>query len=246
LLGDGTGKFGPPITRIADAVTGSYATTTVVAKDLNKDGIPDLVVIDEGGVVPGAHSYLGRGDGTFKHAEFFFESGDFTFVSNVAVGDMDEDGCMDAVTVEAEALVRIFKGTCDGNFVGFPNVNTVGGGDAAVAIAIADMNGDGHLDVVTTGGFFGVDPIFGQEASNLVTVLKGDGHGNLSAPKVFRNEPTSFGLAIADLNGDGKLDVITASQDTDKAAVFLNDGTGGFAGPYGGYVGYIKNGQGGT
>ncbi len=91
-----------------------------------------------------------------------------------------------------------------------------------------------------------MDPIFGQEASNLVTVLKGDGHGNLGLPKVFRNEPTSFGLAIADLNGDGKPDVITASQDTDKAAVFLNDGKGGFADPQGGYLGYIQNGQGGT
>jgi hypothetical protein len=246
LLGDGTGKFGAPVTRVADAITGSYATTTIISKDLNGDGLPDLVVIDEGGVIPGAHSYLGRGDGTFKHAQAIFETFGDVFVSNVALGDMDEDGCVDAVTVEAEALVRIFKGTCDGNFVGFPNVNTVGAGDAGVAIAIADMDGDGHLDVVTTGGFFGVDPIFGQEASNLVAVLKGDGHGNLQPPKVFRNEPTSFGLAIADLNGDGKPDVVTASQDADKAAVFLNDGTGGFAGPYGGYLGYIQNGQGGT
>jgi len=246
LLGDGTGKFGAPITRLVDAITGSYATTTVLAKDLNKDGIPDLVVVDEGGVVPGAHSYLGRGDGTFKHGEYFFESGGFSFVSNVAAGDMDEDGCVDAVTVEALALVRVFRGTCDGNFVEFPNVNTVGEGDAGVAIALADMDGDGHLDVITAGGFFGVDPILGQEGSNLITMLKGDGHGNLQIPKVFRNEPTSFGLALADLNGDGKLDVITASQDADKASVFLNDGTGGFAGPYGGYVGYITNGQGGT
>jgi len=246
LLGDGTGKFGDPITRAVDAITGSYATTTVIAKDLNGDGIPDLVVVDMGDVVPGAHSYLGRGDGTFKHASYFFETFDFIFVSNVALGDLDEDGCVDAVTTEALALVRIFKGTCDGSFAGFPNVNTVGAGDAGVAIALADMDGDGHLDVVTTGGFFGVDPLFGQEASNLVTVLKGDGHGNLSAPTVFRNTPTCFGLAVADLNGDGKPDVITASQDTDKAAVFLNDGHGEFAGPRGGYIGYIRNGQNGS
>ena len=247
LEGDGSGKFGAPIFRPADTIIGSYATTTVVAGDLNGDGIPDLVVIDMGGVLPGAHSYLGRGDGTFKHASYFAQDdGGFYFVSNLALGDMDEDGCVDAVTTEALALVRVFKGTCDGNFVGFPNVNTVGSGDAGVALALADMDGDGHLDVVTTGGFYGVDPAFGQEAANLVTVLKGDGHGNLSAPRVFRNEPTAFGLAIADLNADGKPDVITASQDTDTAAVFLNDGQGGFAGPQGGYLGYIQNGQSGS
>jgi hypothetical protein len=133
LLGDGTGKFGAPITRIADAVTGSYATTTVVAKDLNNDGLPDLVVVDEGGVVPGAHSYLGRGDGTFKHADYFFEDGGFEIpddVVSVAAADMDGDGCADAVTTETYGLVRIFKGTCDGSFVGFPTVTTVGAGDS--------------------------------------------------------------------------------------------------------------------
>ena len=163
LLGDGTGKFGSPVMSIVDSSTGSYATTTVVARDLNKDGIPDLVLIDQGAVVPGAHSYLGRGDGTFKHAEFFFETsspplGPTDDVTNVAVGDMDEDGCPDVVTVEAFPLVRIFKGNCDGSFVGFPNVNTFGSGDAGVAIGLADLDGDGHLDVVTTGGFFGVGP----------------------------------------------------------------------------------------
>jgi subtilisin family serine protease len=249
LLGDGTGKFGAPLSRPVDLVTGSYATTTVLAKDLNGDGIPDLVVIDNGGVVPGAHSYLGRGDGTFKHAEYFFEDGGFEIpddVTNVALGDMDGDGCVDAVTTETYGNVRIFKGSCDGSFVGFPNVTTVGAGDAGATIALADLDGDGHLDVLTTGLFLGVGPPFGQEATNLVSVLRGDGHGNLSVPKVYRNEPDCFGLAIADLNGDGKPDAITACQDTDTAAVFVNDGTGSFAAPYGGYIGYIENGQGGS
>ena len=40
--------------------------------------------------------------------------------------------------------------------------------------------------------------------------------------------------------------MITASQDADKVAVFLNDGKGGFPGPAGGYVGYIQKGQGGS
>ena len=232
-----------------DLITGSYATTTVLARDLNGDGIPDLVVVDNGGVVAGAHSYLGRGDGTFKHAQYFFEDGGFEIpddVTNVALGDMDGDGCADAVTTETFGLVRIFKGTCDGSFVAFTNVTTVGAGDDGATIALADMDGDGHLDVVTTGLFLGVDPFWGQEATNLVSFLKGDGHGNLSVAKVYRNEPDCFGLAIADLNGDGKPDAITACQDTDTAAVFLNDDTGGFTAPYGGYLGYIQNGQGGT
>jgi subtilisin family serine protease len=250
LLGDGTGKFGPPIIRQVDLITGGYATTTIVARDLNGDGLADLVVVDDGQVVPGAHSYISRGDGTFKHAQQFFFDGGFEIPDaavSVALGDMDGDGCLDAVTSETYPLVSIFKGNCDGTFSLVTSLVTAGSGDGGAAVALADMDGDGNLDVVLAGGLFGVGgPPFGQEAGNLISVMKGDGHGNLSPPKLFRNEPNCFGLAIADLNADGKPDVLTACQDTDSLAVFLNDGTGGFPGPYGGYVGYIQNGQGGS
>jgi hypothetical protein len=244
LLGDGTGKLGAPLPTPSIDDIGFYLTTTVVLKDLNNDGILDALVVDEGGVVPGAHSYLGVGDGTFKHADYFFESdGSVIIVTNAAAGDVDGDGCADAVTVEALGLVRVFKGTCDGGFQGFPNVLTLGAGESSVSVALADMNGDGILDVVTAGGYFGIDPALGEEASNLITVLLGDGKGNFAPPKVFRAEPSNYGFAIADVNGDGKLDVVAASQDTDTASVLLNDGQGNLNAPSGAYVGYITGGQ---
>jgi hypothetical protein len=246
FLGDGTGRFGAPLLTRSALPIGSFATTTLVLKDLNGDGLPDAVLVDSGGVVAGAHSYLNVGDGTFKHADSIFENGAFFTVTSVAVADLDGDGCADAVTVEALGIVRVFKGTCDGGFQGFPNVLSVGAGEAPVSVALADMNGDGKLDVITGGGFFGVGPGFGEEASNLVTVLLGDGKGNFLPPKVYRTEPSLFGLAVADLNGDGKPEVIVASQATDTALVLLNDGQGNLNGPTGGYVGYITAGQGGA
>jgi Subtilase family/FG-GAP-like repeat len=247
LPGDGTGKLGAPIPSPSFNVIANYLTTKVVLKDLNGDGLLDALVIDQGGDVTGAHSYLGVGDGTFKHADFFYGSNaGFIIITNLAAGDLDGDGCVDAVTTEALGIVHVFKGTCDGGFQGFPNVYTVGAGEAGVSIALADMNGDGNLDVVTAGGSFGITAGMGEEASNLVTILLGDGKGNLGLPKVYRTEPSIFGLAVADLNGDGKPEVIAASQDTDTAIVLLNDGKGGLDGPTGGYVGYITPGQGGA
>src|ERR1700752_1724340 len=82
-----------------------------------------------------------------------------------------------------------------------------------------------------------------EEASNLVTVLLGDGKGNLSPPRVYRAEPSLYGLAIADMNGDGKPEVIAASQDIDTAIVLLNDGHGNLDGPSGSYVGYVTAGR---
>ncbi len=244
LLGDGTGKFGPPLTRVSDQGGVSFALTMVIAKDLDGDGYPDLVAMDQGGL-SGAHSYLNRGDGTFKHADFFFQSVSnpavTDTVTSIALGDMDEDGCVDAVAGDTLGIIRFFKGNCDGTFAVFGGSIGTGAGDVPVSIALADMDGDGHLDVVAAGAYIGLDPLYGQEASNLVSVLKGDGKGDLGLPKVYRSEPSMYGLALGDLNGDNHPDVIVASLDTDTAAVLLNDGTGAFTAPVGGYIGYIQD-----
>ena len=78
---------------------------------------------------------------------------------------------------------------------------------------------------------------------NAVSVQFGDGTGNFSAPAIFRGEPGMFGLAVADLNGDGYPDLVTANQVSDSVSVYLNNGSGGFGGPSGGYLGYLTGGQ---
>jgi subtilisin family serine protease len=240
-LGDGSGRFATFHVSPTDNLLGSFVTTSIVAKDLNGDSLPDLVLVDQSLLENGVHSYLNRGDGTFKYAQFIAGSGGST---TVAVGDVDEDGCLDAATTGGSSLLLVFKGNCDGSFQTLPNTFPIAGaGEAPVSIALSDMNGDGHLDVVTGGGFFNVDPIFGFEATNLVTVLLGDGKGNFSLPKVYRNQPSMYGLGLADLNGDGRPDVIAASQDDDSVTVLLNDSHGGLQGPSGGYIGYIAHGQ---
>ena len=51
-----------------------------------------------------------------------------------------------------------------------------------------------------------------------------------------------FSLAVADVNGDGHLDILTANQDADSVSVLLNDGTGGFEAPNGSYIGFRNGG----
>jgi len=232
LLGDGTGKFSPPITFLADNVNiGSFVITQITTADLNGDGLADLVLVDLSDIDfrAGVHSFLSLGDGTFKDVGLI--QGDIA----VALGDMDEDGCLDAVSVNPGGSMSISKGFCDGSF---SVIGVFAPGEQLASVGLADMNGDGHLDVVAAGAFFGSGGLFGQEATNLITVLPGNGKGSLGPPRLYRSEPSMFGLGLVDLNGDGRPDVIVASQDTDTASVFLNDGHGVLPGPTGEYIGY--------
>jgi len=238
LPGDGNGSFGRPVTSPFEVnVPTGFATTSLVAADLNGDGLPDLVVIDQFSTA-GILSYLNQGGGIFKQAQVVAEDSP-AFFFDAKVGDLNEDGCPDIVAAEVEAgAVFVFWGNCDGSFQNTGTILRAGAGENIAAIALADLNGDGHLDVVATGLYSGEFPPYGQLAGNLVSVLLGDGHGNLSIASVMRGERSMIGLALADLNGDGRPDIIGASQDEDTVSVFMNDGQGGFNGPNGNYIGY--------
>jgi hypothetical protein len=155
----------------------------------------------------------------------------------VAAGDVNEDGCPDVLVLDSLDIARVFPGNCDGTVQA--QSNEFGEGDMAGAAMLADINGDGHLDLIYPGVWAGTGG-YGQTAGNLLGVNFGDGHGNFANANVYRGGQTSFSLAVADLNHDGHLDVITANQDSDSVSMFLNDGNGGFGVPTGAYIGYIN------
>lgn len=244
LPGDSTGVFRKPVFQGGDLAFSVLLTFWMAVGDMDSDGDQDLAVIDLGPVKPGAFAYLNNGDGTFKQAQFI--SGGAAAVgrvnASVALGDLDEDGCLDVVVLDTLGVANVFLGHCDGSFQTVSQSQIFGVGDAGVGLALADINADGHLDLLSSGVVLGVHPIFGQEAGNLLSVQFGDGTGNFDFAQVYRGDPSAFALALADLNQDGSLDVVTANQDSDSTAVFLNDGSGGFGPPEGGYIGYQGSG----
>jgi hypothetical protein len=258
LRGDGTGNLGQPFTHFGQT-NGLYYTTTLAAADLNGDGLPDLVAVDYSVDIDGlslqnqfprsgARVYLNAGNGNFKAAQQFYldatsqQAGDLGKAATaVALGDVNHDGCVDAVVTDTEGVATVFPGKCDGTF-DTSNVRIFATGIVAAAAALADLNADGKLDLVSSAFPFQDDPSAPTSMGTSVSVQFGDGTGNFGSAVIYRGEPGMYGIAIADLNGDGHPDIVTANQGSDSVSVYINDGHGGFGGATGGYLGYLAGG----
>ena len=231
LFGDGQGSFGAPI--VTNVAFGSTATS-ITSGDVNNDGLPDLIVTGPGN--ENSQIYLNTGGGSFAAGQVLFRNdpllGHVAFDGQLA--DVNGDGCNDAVVADGSSEAWISFGDCSGNF-GPPS--PVAMGDEVLSLRLLDLNGDGHLDIVTTGFPVFEDPTLGNTAGNCLSVAFGDGLGNFGPARTYVGTGFSYSQSEADFNGDGKPDIVTVSPDTDTASVFINDGSGGFGFPQGEWLG---------
>jgi hypothetical protein len=90
----------------------------------------------------------------------------------------------------------------------------------SINLALGDVNGDTHLDLVTANA--------GSGANN-VSVLLGNGDGTFAAQTLYGTGSLPLSVALGDVNGDGRLDIVTANYDANNASVLLGNGNGTFA-----------------
>ncbi len=235
LPGLGNGTFGAPvITPVAGYAPWIFWASSA---DLNGDGLPDLL-LTAGNIDPIAvQVFINHGDGTFSAGQVVAENHQPDVNLGTLLFDVDGDGIPDALVADEFGILWVYHGNGDGTF----NSSTPGAfaiGDATFGIGAADVNGDGHLDVIASGVFVNDFRGYGTEAGDQICVLEGDGKGNFGSPSVYRGDSSAYSLAIGDFNGDGHPDVVTANQDNDSASVFLNDGFGGYGAPQGNWVGF--------
>ncbi len=193
LLGDGTGKFQASLAVMPPG-------SAVVAGDFNGDGQADALFFDGTNLRLAA----GNGDGTFQTTTLSYTFSGSPAASAMATGDFNGDGTLDVAVVNngLSGSVSVLLGNGDGTFQAPVNYAA---GDAPQSIAVTDINGDGHQDLVLA------------LRSGAVVVLVGNGDGTFQPMLSFGSTDlpgTSGGgmvsVGVADLNGDGRPDVIVA------------------------------------
>ena len=173
----------------------SYCGGGMAFGDANNDGLTDVAIADH---CRGVFVYLGDGKGNWKSASAGLPT---IGCEDIAAGDFNGDGCLDvAVVAASEEGVRAFTGNCKG--IWQESSTGLSGEEWGNAVDIADINGDGNLDIAAA---YSAGP----------RVWLGDGTGKwldgsegLPAPEIHG---LYWGLALGDINSDGKLDLATGS-----------------------------------
>jgi hypothetical protein len=208
----------------------SYDPTAVTVADFNQDGIPDLAVynFDYGGSNTSISIFLGKGDGTFTTAASPATPTGAYAPDRFVVGDFNQDGIPDLAVINEQGEITIFLGKGDGTFNAMPsNVPGTWGNIAAVG----DFNGDGILDLLVAGST--PFEMGGSEPAGSLTILagKGDGTFTQSASPAITGLGDLVGeavFAVADLNGDGNLDLVYVNQSAYSVSTLLSNGNGTF------------------
>jgi hypothetical protein len=212
FLGKGDGTFQSPI-----SITPNSSFVNFVVADVNHDGIPDVLTVDGGALIV----YLGKGDGTFTQLPpNFTQSVQF-------VGDFNGDGKPDILWRSSSGLtVDVALGNGDGTFQSPALISGLSGRIAAVA----DFNNDGKLDLGVA-----VPSCNGAYCTFAFGVQLGNGDGTfqsigpqIAIPPTKVYTPYSVGIAVGDLNGDGRMDVVYAIDFNQIVGTLIGNGDGTF------------------
>lgn len=212
---DGQGHFadGPPVT-VDDLLAGFSAIKVV---DLNGDARFDLVLTNR--YAGNVHTLIADGHGAYTVSSC--EIAAKHILNDLLVEDLDGDNKLDFVvadngnpldTQDAGSVILLLDPLgAASSPIRFQ------AGAAPVALATADLNGDGRRDLIVANNM-----------SDDVSILFNQGAGGFAAPASVRVGDGPTAIVAADLNSDGSPDLAVANMNSGTVSILFNDGTGHF------------------
>lgn len=206
LHGIGDGSFAPPPATDAVAVQTIHA---LEAADFDRDGHMDLLLSATSSKV---HVYLGQGDGTFPT---LWNVGVDNLAFDVAPGDLDRDGWPDVIAVaKGSDHVAFYRNPRVAGAAFIKTTVSTGTGTGPEFVTVADIDLDGWLDAVTVN----------TGTSKGTSWIRGNGGGAMT----FGGEVTVEGAprmpAIADVDGDGRAEILVPTDSERTVAVVRTTG----------------------
>jgi hypothetical protein len=143
----------------------------------------------------------------------------------IAIGDLDGDGKPDIVVTNFNAgnasTISVFKNTSNGGSISFAEKVDYSTGNGSIDVAIADLNGDGRPDLIVSSGNSGFFSFFKNISSSAGTI-------SFAAKQDYTLHSHPDNITIADIDRDGKPDLITSNFSDNTISIFRNNSTGGY------------------
>jgi len=223
LEGKGNGQVGAALSN----TTVPDPPHEIAAGDVNGDGKLDLAVAthDSYGVV----LLTGDGNGGLTKAPtpITMKQGEHPHTHGLALADINRDNKLDLITCNAsDNDISLAFGDGRGNFTPAPQSFPVG--PSPYPFGLGDVNDDGAPDIVATATATGPKRREQLTLSRALTLLVSDGKGGFSPRQLPIRTGEPWFAAVADLNRDGKADILATHHDQSALTVLLNDGRGGF------------------
>ncbi|WP_223300941.1 FG-GAP-like repeat-containing protein [Oscillatoria nigro-viridis] len=218
LPGNGDGTFTPPTNYPV-----ANQPTSVALGDVNGDGKNDIVTANPyGGTNPDSGTVsvlLGDGNGNFGTPTNYTVG--YGAVS-VAVGDLNKDGKNDIVTAnDSSNNISVLLGNSSGSF----SRTDITLNYRPETVSLNDLDKDGNLDIISASRY---DTNY---STGGMSVLLGNGNGTFAAENNYMAGSRPGGVAVGDINKDGRNDIVTASSGSGEsvASVLLGNSNGSFA-----------------
>ncbi len=197
---------------------GSYSQTnlavagvarSIAIGDLNGDGKLDLAVATGADAVSVLRQQT---NGSFSRTDIPVA----TIPTSVAIGDLNNDGRLDlAVSNKGSSSVSILLQQAGGSF----SRTDTAVGSGPISVAMGDLNNDGRLDLVTTDN---------TNDSLYILQQQPDGSFAISEENLAFSGASLYSVAIGDLNGDDRPDLVTVDYENDSVYILLKEANGSF------------------